>query len=88
MHAVTESDRQCARNILAGFARLSPPSDFMEDQVANHIAAHVAAHREDTARLDWLLHVETPALIEVPERQDCITDRSGLDHYRKLHPVV
>lgn len=41
---------------------------------------------EDKARLDWLFNVNTPALIEVPEKQDCITDRAGLDHYRKLHP--
>ncbi len=46
----TESDRQCARNILAGFAKTEPPSDFLVEQAANHIAAHVAHIR---SRFQW-----------------------------------
>lgn len=40
MHTVTESDRQCARDLLAGFAHTQPPVEFMLEQCANHIAAH------------------------------------------------
>jgi hypothetical protein len=42
----TEADRQCARDILAGFAHLNPPAEHMLEQCANHIAAHVAALNE------------------------------------------
>ncbi len=40
MHTVIESDRQCARDLLAGFAHTQPPVEFMLEQVASHIAAH------------------------------------------------
>jgi hypothetical protein len=40
MHTVIESDRQCARDLLAGFAHTQPPVEFMLEQCANHIAAH------------------------------------------------
>lgn len=46
-----------------------------------------ATLREDKARLDWLFHKDSPALIEVINTSDVITDRRGCDHYRKLHAI-
>lgn len=40
MHTVIESDRQCVRDLLAGFAHTHPSVEFMLEQCANHIAAH------------------------------------------------
>jgi hypothetical protein len=40
MSTITETDRQCARDLLAGFAKLNPDADFMLEQCASHIAAH------------------------------------------------